>query len=385
MFIKIYNKYSIADLDWMSVENGKELRNFYEPTVKNSSKVFVKNSKHEVNILQVENKLYPLTIGAKYSKNTCYLFSFIAQYIDYTREEVLEGNKYTKTQKIISRLAFPMLRVLASCLGMEKVIFVNNFFLSTNLYEKDTHLSKNSVVKYLKNYYPNKVIVFKSINEYTDRSLLQKLKTLDGLPLACRQLYILDPLKSKYQKKRPFIQDIKLWETTQNLYWEKVLKFNSREIEILIGYYKDLYLKKYSKLNPDYTNEFLKTALKSKVLDFYILREDQTKKPHAIQAVKTNSQVVCTPFIGYNKDVPKKTGLYRLMNIQLTQLAVKEGKIFNMSSGASTFKKQRGGLPVFEYHIIFVSHLPKRMQWFWGKLYKLSESIIKPTMEELGI
>ncbi len=385
MFIKIYTKSSIADLDWMSVENGKDLRDFYETAVKNSSKVFVQNSNHQVDILQVENRLYPLTIGSKYSKNTCYLFSFIAQYIDYTREEVLDGNKYSRTQKLISRLIFPVLRILASWFGMEKVVFVNNFFLATNLYEKDTQLSKSFVIQYLKKHYPKKVIAFRSINEYTDDGLLCKLKMQGGLALACRQLYILDPTKSSYQKKRPFIQDSKLWKKTENLFWEKIVKFNSKEIETLLGYYSHLYLKKYSKLNPDYTPEFLKATIKSGLLDFYILREIETKRLLAIQAVETNSQVVCTPFIGYDQDVPKKTGLYRLMNIQLTQLAVREGKIFNMSSGAPTFKKQRGGLPVFEYHVIFIDHLPKHIQWFWKKLYILSESQIKPAMSKLGV
>lgn len=385
MIIKIFGKESISRLDWNSVENGEVFRKFYEPLVKNSSKIFVRNSDHQVEVLQVGSELYPLTIGKKSKKKICYLFSFIAQYIDYTREEILKGNSFSTSQKMIAKFLFPMLRVLVSSMGMEKVVFVNNFFLATNLYEKDTLLSNPLVTQYLKNYYPNKVIAFRSINAFTDSDLLNKLKFQGGLPLACRQLYMLDPKLSNFQRKRPVIRDRKLWEKTTNLYWQKVSVFDRKEISTLLSFYQDLYLKKYSGLNPDYSADFLKVSMNSEILDFYILRETDRNLPLAVQAVEYTKDVVCTPFIGYDKRQPKHIGLYRLMHLKLMEIAIEEEKIFNMSSGASTFKKQRGGAPYFDYHIIFIDHLPKRVQWFWKQFYSMSESMIKPTMKDLEI
>ncbi|MEM9000310.1 MAG: hypothetical protein AAGB24_08600 [Bacteroidota bacterium] len=385
MFIKIYGKVSIADLNWSSVQNGELLRNFYEPVVKRSSKVFVQNSDHQVEILQVDDVLFPLTIAKKYTKNTCYLFSFMAQYIDYTREEILGHGKYSWFQKIVSRLVFPLLKTLVSWCGMEKVVFVNNLFLATNLYEKGTAIGHNRVIQYLKEHYTDSTIAFRSINEATDRWLLDELHVQGGLHLACRQLYILDPAKSNFKRKRPVIQDNKLWKTTKELFWEKLSRFDEKEIHTLLQYYSDLYRKKYSKLNPDYTLEFLQATIKSGVPDFYVLRAGKTNIPLAVQAVETTIDVVCTPFIGYDQTVPKKVGLYRLMNLQLTKLAIEEKRVFNMSSGAANFKKQRGGVPFFDYHVIFIDHLPKRRQWPWKQLHAISESKIKPTMRDLGV
>lgn len=385
MFVKIFGKESISLLDWNSVENGKVLRKFYEPLVKNSSKIFVRNSDHQVEILQVGSQLYPLTIGKKSKNKVCYLFSFIAQYIDYTSEEVLKGNSYSTTQKMISKFLFPMLRVLGNSMGMERVVFVNNLFLATNLYEQDTLLSDPLVTQYLKEYYPNKVIAFRSINEFTDSGLLEELQFHSGLPLVCRQLYILDPKLGNFQKKRPVIQDKKLWEKTTTLYWQKVSEFDDKEINALLGFYQDLYLKKYSGLNPDYTADFLKISMNSGLLDFYILREVDDNNPLAVQAVEHTNNVVCTPFIGYDQKQPRSIGLYRLMHLKLTEIAIESEKILNMSSGASSFKKQRGGVPYFEYHVVFIDHLPKRIQWFWKQLHSLSESMIKPTMKNLEI
>ena len=279
VFIKIFDKESITRLDWDSVENGKVLRKYYEPLVKNSSKNFVRNSDHQVEILQVGSELYPLTIGRKSNKKTCYLFSLIAQYIDYTREEVLEGSSYNKVQKAIVKFLFPFLRVFGNWMGMERTVFVNNFFLATNLYEKDTLLWAPFVTQYLKKYYPNRVIVFRSINESTDSQLLNKFKLYGALPLACRQLYILDPKHDNFQKKRPVIRDRKLWEKTKDLYWQKISRFDKNEISTLLTFYRELYLKKYSELNPDYSAHFLEVSMNSKILDFYILREIGTNVP----------------------------------------------------------------------------------------------------------
>ncbi len=385
MFIQIFGKESITRLDWDSVENGKVLRKYYEPLVKNSSKIFVRNSDHQVEILQVGSELYPLTIGRKSNKKTCYLFSLIAQYIDYTREEVLEGSHYNKSQKAIVKFFFPFLRVFGSWMGMERTVFVNNFLLATNLYERDTLLWAPLVTRYLKKYYPNRVIVFRSINESTDSQLLNKFKLYGALPFTCRQLYILDPKHHNFQKKRPVIRDRKLWEKTKDLYWQKVSRFDKKEINTLLSFYRDLYLKKYSELNPDYSADFLEVSMSSKILDFHILREIGSNVPLAVQAVERTKDVVCTPFIGYDNTKPKNMGLYRLMHLKLTEIAIEEDKIFNMSSGASTFKKQRGGVPCFDYHIIFIDHLPKRIQWFWKQFYSISESMIKPAMKNLKV
>lgn len=385
MFIKVFDKDSITGLDWASVENGILLRPFLEPLVIATSRIFVKNSDHRFELLQVENQLYPLSLGQKSNNNTCYLLSFLSQYVDYTREEVLSGNQFSRNQKLSAKFLFPILRKLGYVLGMERVVFVNNWLLATNLYDLDTLIGKPSVIAYLKKKYPQRAIAFRSVNDATDMGLLEALREQGGLPLACRQIYVLDVTKGTHLKKRPVVQDRKLWERSDHLYWEQVAAFQPCELNSLLHYYDQLYLKKYSSLNPDYTTRFLETSQASTVLQYYILRDSSQSNPLAIQAVEKNNTVICTPLIGYDPQQPKEMGLYRLMHHQLAQLAVAEGKTLNMSSGASRFKKQRGGVPYFDYHVILSDHLPKRRRWIWKKLFKFSESQIKPTLLKLQV
>ena len=385
MLIKIFESHSIDSLDWTSVMNGQILKGFYEPILQNSSKIYVKNSDHVVSLLQVGDKVYPLSLGKRSVGGTCYLFSFLSQYVDYTREEILTGEKYSNSQKLIVNFFFPALKILGSWLGMEKVVFINNFFLATNLYEGSTEVGREMVIKYLKRYYPERAIAFRSVNDATDVKLLNDLTRQGGLPLACRQLYVLDPKNGIYKKKRPFIQDRKLWEKTNDLHWERANDLSKMETFKALEFYKELYLKKYSALNPDYTGEFLHKSLHAKTLHYYLLRENENNMPVAIQAIAKSGEVICTPFIGYDQSQPKERGLYRIMNQQLTSLAVEEEKILNMSSGAASFKKQRGGIPCFDYHVVFVDHLSWRQQWIWKRIYAYSESSIKPTMKALGV
>ncbi|MEO1010011.1 MAG: hypothetical protein AAFX53_01820 [Bacteroidota bacterium] len=385
MFIRVFGQDSITEIDWATIERGDCLRLFYDPILGRSSKIFVQNSDHITEILQVNDQVYPLTLGKKSKKNACYLFSFPAQYIDYSRAEILKGRQYKKSQRFTARFLFPPLRVLAEPLDLEKVVFVNNFFLATNLYEGNSPLAHSNVLDYLRKRYPDRAIVYRSVNDMTGIDLFQKLKKQGGLPLACRQLYILDPANKKYLKKRPVVQDRKLWEKSQDLFWEQATELPLKEMEVLLKYYRQLYLEKYSPLNPDYTPEFIKASMDSGMLDYYVLRAKANNALVAIQAVTQTKEVLCTPLIGYNQNWPKERGLYRLMNHQLTHFAAAQGKILNMSSGASKFKKQRGGVPCFDHHIVFTDHLPKRRQWIWKKLHWYSEKHIKPKMIDLGV
>lgn len=385
MFIKVFSQTNIETINWNSIKNGHVLKAYYLPLVKSNSSIYVKNSNHFVDLLQVDDQLFPISIAHKANPGTCYLVSFLSQYIDYTREEILENNKYSKSQKQTVKYVFPLLKYLGSLLGLENVVFINNFFLATNLYETPSILVKKEVVDYLKAYYKNKTIAFRSINDSTDLELLENLKQQGAIPLVCRQLYVLNPQNVKYKKKRPVIQDRKLWEKSNDLYWDKISSFNPEEKTLALSYYNDLYLKKYSALNPSFTESFLTNTLSSGLLDYYLLREKSTNTPVAIQAIQKSNEVICTPFIGYDQKKPKEMGLYRIMNHQLTELAEKEGKILNMSSGASSFKKQRGGIPCFDYNVVICDHLPKRKQWIWRKLFSYSEKNVKPTMQKLGV
>ena len=383
--IGIYLKDEIESVDWEKLENGACLKNYLIPLVKKGTRHFISNTEHEMGLAVVDGKAFPLTIGNMDSKSFCYLVSFLSQYFDYAREEVLENDKYTASQKRIARFVVPIFKFLGKLSGMEKVVFINNYILSTSLYPDTSEIDLVSFIKELEVKFTNHTLVFRSVNDYTEEKFLKELEVLGGKTLACRQLYMLDPKLGKYKKKRPFVMDSKLWDKTTDLEWIKAESFTNEEKRLAIQFYTALYIDKYSSLNPHYTEAYLDIVLKSKVLEFYLLKEKETGNLKAVQAVASKNNVITTPFIGYDQSVPKEKGLYRLMNVQLTQLAVKNNAVLNMSSGASKFKISRGGKPFFEYHVVFDEHLKTSRKWIWSLLHYFSEKFVKPSMKKMEV
>jgi len=194
-----------------------------------------------------------------------------------------------------------------------------------------------------------------------------------------RPVLYLDPSKGKYKRKRMFKSDQKLWEKSQDgYYWEKNPELSKTEQARLLSLYQSLYLDKYSSLNPQYTPAYLDVLLESKALDFHVLKkEDEIFGVTAF--FKQNGQIT-TPFIGYDREVPLKVGLYRFLNLRLMEEAIEEKLLLNMSSGAANFKKIRGGKGSMEYNMVFDRHLSPTYRVPWQIYELISKHIAVPEM-----
>ena len=354
-------------------------RLYLEPLVTKGTRLFVRNIDVEMKVLGVDNILIPVSFGTD-KKHTSYVASLLSQQVDYTREEILQSDKYSKTVKTLARWFFPLFRTMAQSLGVEKTVYVNNWLLSTNLYDTLSTEQISSMLNFLRTKYPEYAVMFRSVNETTDPELFRTLQALNAIPLVSRQVYLLHQDKKKYKKKRPFVTDKKYWEKRKDLRWFEgngslTTSINNKIIE----YYNNIYLEKYSVLNPQYTEKFIEIAANSKVLSFQLM-ENQEKELLAVQAIYYTGGKITTPFIGYDTSLPREEGIYRLMNMQLMQEAINKNLFLNMSSGAGKFKKQRGGEPSFEHHFVYVNHLSNFRQLIWKVLNFFSERYAKPAM-----
>ncbi len=383
--IHVYPSDKINLIQWDTVYNGEQIRIYFEALQKRGTRYFIENTNHPWGLLQIGKHILPYTEGKRSTEKYTYLASMLSQYFDYTQEEVLKNDKYNKNQKRLARFILPIGRWLGAIMGMENVIFVNNYLISTNLYPCTKEFRIPLLIKKLKEHFPSKAIIFRSVNALSDALLLEQLQQEGGTALVCRQLYMMDPATGKYKKKRPYVMDKKLSEKTMGLVWKKAATFSEEERKTAIEQYRSLYLKKYSALNPHYTEAFLDIALQSGLLEYYLLMDENDGQVRAVQAVACRNRIVTTPFIGYDLNSPKSMGLYRLMNHQLMQLTIDNNYILNMSSGAAKFKKQRGGLPYFEYHVVIHGHLGRLRQLVWKILHYCSEKWVKPAMQSIEV
>lgn len=384
MNVKIYTSQNIEHLKWASHKNGHNFKLYFLPLIVDGANYYVKNIYGKVGLISANNQLIPFVLGNYKHKKTSYVASNIAQYIDYAEDEILSNSKYSKILKVCSPLLFSALRGVGKLLKFDDAIFVNSWLLSTNLYHFIYEVDFLEITEALTLKYPNKAIVFKSVCGQTHSNLLDNLIKAGCRPIISRQVYLLNFSKSEYFKKRPYQQDVKFWFKEHHKFdWKIPAEISAFEINQILKFYNDLYIKKYSIFNPNYTNLFISLAHQSRFLNFYLLYKNNTLL--AAQAIAENSFEVNTPLIGYDQNLPQKLGLYRMMNLKLMDVAKTKNKLLNMSSGAAKFKKQRGGNPAFEFNLVYMKHISFTKKIMYFMFGFVGEKFVMPAMKKFEV
>lgn len=377
---------SVAALADSSVDpDTRTAARFLAPLMAEGVPAFIENVAVRMKALQVEGRLLPLAVVEPHPNNTAYVASPMGQYIRYSREEMLSGSHYSRSLRWMARPAFAAIQAACRLTGFERVVFVNDWLLSSNLWPTLDTAMLPVMLHQLQHAFPDYAIVFRSVCERSEGALLQALREQGGLPVVSRQVYMLDTSDPSYRKKRPLQQDGKRWDK-QTEYQAVWLSHADQETAARIRrLYEMVYLEKYSAYNPRYRERFIQLALESGCMDFQALQNRSSGRIDAVQAIFRRQGVVTTPFIGHDRSLPPQAGLYRHLNLLLTREAEATAGLLHMSSGAAQFKKQRGGVPDFEYNVAFIDHLGgwRRLPWrFW---HRLSERRIKPGMQQYGV
>ncbi len=381
MQVRIYNQGNIQEIHWRDYQDGLEMQIIFEPLIREGSQAFISNVSQEIQMLAVGEVLFPLVIGDPQAKRSAYVCSPTSQYFDLAKEEIeLEMQGKGSFMAWIAPLGLNLLKGIFKQLAFDRVVFVNNFILSTNLYPAFDLATIPLMLDALVQAFPKHSLIFRSVNDSSDLPLLEALKAAKLKPIISRPLLMMHPAEEAYKKKRMYKSDQKLWKKNKEYYWEDQSAIQPEEIPRLEQLYHDLYLDKYSSLNPQYKPEFIELLVKSGLMDFYVLR-DQSGTIQGVTAFFKRNGVLTTPFIGYEQSIPLKVGLYRFLNYRLMQEAIEHNLILNMSSGAAHFKKLRGGTPSLEYNMVYYQHLPRVYRLPWQIYYQISERIAIPGMQ----
>jgi len=379
--MKIYNKTNLHTLNWDEIENGAKLEQVLKSMVTQKANVLVENASQEVQILQINQLVLPLIIAQKYHPQTTYLNSALVQYFDLAKEEIeMEFKGKRSLRAYIAPTVINFMKGIFKGLGFEKTVFVNNWLLSTNLYPSLSAEQIKESLALLKKTFPQHAIVFRSVNEYTDKDLLENLIKNGLKGIISRPLLMLDPADKGYQKKRMFKMDEKLWKKNKKYHWTDAQELSSEEITRIRDLYEALYRVKYSNYNPDYKESLIKIWLKTNFMDFKLLRQED--KIVGVTAFFKRNGILTTPFIGYDQEIPISEGLYRFLNLRLMEEAISEGLILNMSSGAAHFKRLRGGTSCLEYNVVRYHHHPWSQKIPWKIYHQVSQKIAIPAIQK---
>jgi hypothetical protein len=270
---------------------------------------------------------------------------------------------------------------------IDRIVQVNNWLLSTNLYPSGWDgANLPEMTRLLVDAYPDHAIGFRSLNRYSNSGLIAQMEGLGYLPIPSRQVYLFEACDgpgAAYLRRRDSRNDARLLARTGycQVPGEALVDTDYPRLEQL---YSQLYLEKYCPLNPHFSANWLRVGQRDGWLRLTALRSP-TGRIDAVLGWVANEHILTTPVVGYDTSLPQKLGLYRLISqISLEEAAARRA-LLNMSAGAASFKRLRGGRPEIEYSMVLVSHLSGQRQRVWRMLSRLLHAVGVPVMRKLKL
>ncbi len=343
---------------------------------------FVANTDATLQAVCIGDSVLPLVIANPEAHQNSYVCSPTTHYLDYAREELdIELQDHPMVHRLLDYLIRGARGVFVP-LHFEKVVFVNNWLLSTNLYPELAYDRLEEVKQELVKRFPEHAIIFRSINTRLNQELYDALSQLGFQATISRQVYLLNAPEKVHRKRHPFKEDLRL-SRRSTYHWRSHEDLTVPDIPRLKALYDALYLKKYSLYNPQFTAYFFQQSLKHQWLHYRAL--EKNGRIDAMIAYTYRNGIMTTPMVGYDLSLPRRTSLYPQITAKIFTEAENLGFWLHHSSGVSRFKMNRGCTPAMEYNLIYSDHLSPAQQVPWRLLHKISKHIADPLFRKLEL
>lgn len=367
--IQLFDATNLQYCKWPETEEGRYAQKCLVPFIMRGVSTFISNVQTDLRVLIHGELVLPITINLAEYDNS-YVCSPYSYFISYAKESLASVSK-----KLVFHSLYAFLCGVENVFKrfkINKVVIVNNWCYSTNLYPRMQPKQLAEIVQYLKQRFPDYAIVFRSVDRHSSPTCYQSLQNLGFTYIASRQIYFIEPWTTTLFDSRLFKCDLKL---LNNSGYEIVDGENLTEKELprLLDLYRTLYLEKFSSLNPQFTEQFLQLALRDKMLHFKALKKEG-RIDGIVGFVERNGEMFC-PFFGYDRSLPQEIALYRLLSTVLMLEADRRHLLFHQSSGASMFKKIRKAQSCIEFTAVDYRHLRLKRQIPWIILDKICNSL----------
>lgn len=334
--------------------------------------MYIKNCTH-MQTWEENGLIYSLS-----DSDDCYTTSLQNHYQKYPYDEMkvhCEGVCY----KIISCIFY----LIISFPQLDKVMFVNNLSLSTNLYPRTFWTDNISKIKY----HPSYPVAIRSIMD------TKFFEQHGWVRIISRHVNIMNyNLLNKKHKKR-IRMDINRMRELLNIGYtlesynatptlpHKQIDYGGLIDEILERFkfcYDSLYVSKYSKSNPQFTIKWLRLFISYKGSSLIWIRDPSNIICAVVGYYRVDNFTTATLF-GYDTDavIPKTINftLYSALSTIIYLENVRLKTIGHYSGGCRDYKKQRGATAHLEYTMVYYKHLPYYKQISWIYMYALTRII----------
>ncbi|MDR3617115.1 MAG: hypothetical protein P4L53_26395 [Candidatus Obscuribacterales bacterium] len=332
--------------------NAELARNYLTRIAAIGAQQLISNVQTKSLVLRDGNFAVPLTVNETEYTNT-YVCSPYTAFALYSKAEMrlLENTLLRSSLGVLVDLLGTAMKVGQ----INKMVQVNNWMFSTNLYDPVWQPDIDNLTKLITQQYPDHFICFRSLNEWSNSQLLTKLRAAGYTLIASRQVYIYEDLESSWRPHKNVQHDLRLLRKTKYsvVYNNQILETDYGRMAEL---YDLLYRQKYPEYNPAFTPEFIRHSHEIGLLHYQGLRNGNGVLDGVVGMFRVGD-VTSAPIVGYDIALSQKLGLYRLLITLIFLTATKEKCAVNLSSGAASFKRLRGGAPIIEYSAVYDKHL----------------------------
>lgn len=263
--------------------------------------------------------------------------------------------------------------------GLDRVVAVNHWLLSTDLHPPASSVPVAAMLGQTLQRWPGHVPWFRSLNVVDNVDWLETLAGLGFDLVASRQVYLYADIPKLVARHGDLKRDLALLGRTplRRAGDQDIGEADYARIAMLYG---QLYLDKYSRLNPRYSEQFIRLWHQSGLLELHGFRDPSGSLLCVIGLFRQGS-TLSAPIVGYDTALPQKLGLYRLLTACAYEVAGRNGYRLNFSAGAAHFKRLRGGEPAIEYSAFYTRHLPKSAGRAVRILSQLSQRVGVPLLK----
>lgn len=243
--IKLHDVHSLHNIDWATKQDGAYVRDSFVPLLQKDIKLFIKNIDTQLFLLEIDDLVLPITVNNKEFENS-YVCSPYTHYISYAMEELWE----LKRPWLEKLLIYPI-RLLGRWLrrtNINKVVVVNNWMLSTNLYHSMNEQQIKRITNLLVEKFPEHTILFRSLNNELHSTIIQSLSNLGYNKIMSRSVYLFDPkyYKEMNRKERKNLLNDKKLLKKSNYEVINNERLTKKDILQISNLYNQLYIRKYS-------------------------------------------------------------------------------------------------------------------------------------------
>ena len=377
--LQICDRNSLDSFCW--TDEVSPFRKLLVELVSNRVQDYFANCQTEFMLCRLGEHVLPITVNEEEYEN-CYVCSPYAGAISYPLYELHEIDSRL-LRGGLAGLVYSIAPVLRSAC-INRVVCVNNWMLSTNLYSQWDGEGIEELVRELIERYPSHAILFRSLNTATNQRLCTQFKRAKFLMAPSRQVYIFDDPESKLLSRKNCKWDLRL--LTQQTEYETLTpdQIGEDTDSRIKSLYDMLYLEKYTPLNPHFTKRLIRCWRESSAFQLFGLRSPEGTLD-GIAGCFDRGGVMTTPLVGYDTSLPRKLGLYRMLITIVLREAARRGIPLNLSSGASGFKRLRGAEPYIEYTAIYCEHLPRYRRMVWKTLAGMLTHVGARVLRELKL